>query len=177
MKVIDILKNYNNIKAEIKILESRILMLQQLLSLDDLSEYYQIDKSFFRKPLINRPTETQAIAGTDEQRKKLHNLAIKEINEEIIKLKSKKITKKNTISLLNIAFEAIEDIEQYIIKCIFFNKMTYENIKTNLQHHKKYKDIKTWCIQTIVNIKKRAIKKIEIIIGCYLDKDNTPCFG
>lgn len=176
MKVIQILKNYNNIKAEIKILESRINMLKELLSLDDLSEYYKIDKSFFRKPLINRPTETQAIAFDSVERKKLHNIAKKEIEEEIIRLQSKKITKKNVINLVNIAFEAITEVEEYIIKCIFFNKMTYNNILINLQNNKKYKNIKVWCIQTILNYKNKAIKKIEKIIGCYLSVDNAPCF-
>jgi archaellum component FlaC len=176
MDIITILKNYNDYKAEIEILEQRIKMLKELLQLSDLSEYYKIDKSFFKKPLINRPTEIAGIAFDSDEKKKLDKIAREEIEIEIERLKSKIIKRKDIVNIIDSAFKYISDVEEYILKCLYFNKMTYNNILKNLQENKKFRNIKVWCIQTIINYKNKAIQKIKKWLGCYNQADSTPCF-
>ena len=166
MKVEDVLKNFSKIKAEIKVMESRIVILKELLSLDDLSEYYENETGNYRRSLVSRPTENQALLCLNM---KLHNNAVENIKKEINNLKSKIITKQNIVSLIDIAFEALTEIQLYIIKCIYFHKMTYLDVLENLRSHKKYKNKKVWCVQTIFNIRVRAINIINSITGNYIN--------
>lgn len=176
-KVENILKNFQKIKAYVNTIQVRIDMLTDLLSLDNLSEYYQKDKGFFRKPMINRPTETAAIAYDDEQKNEYDKIARKEIKKEIEKLKAEKVTKQQIIKLVEIAFEALTSVQEYIIKSFYFHKMTLDNIVKNLQCHNKFKHHKVWCIATVCNYKKVALQIIDSIICQYIYDDFIICIS
>lgn len=159
MNIINILKNYNNIKAKISIITSEIERLNKLLEIEDLSEYTYQSKNESAKPTVHRPTENKAIYSNENS--KITHL---EIKKEIQQLKIKLLTLQQQKTSIDFSFEALKREQQYILECKYFYYMTYENILLNLQSNKEFKNKLIWTKQTIINHHKRAIKVIESIL-------------
>lgn len=162
---INLIKNYKQYKSKEELIKAKIEMLKELLTLNDLSDFY-CKKQIYKKPLISRPTEAQAISNTDEKNKnKCDKLAREEIAIEINDLKSRLFAIKYKINSIEIAMEYLNREEKYIIECIFLYKINYNNLLINLQSNKEFKNKKVWCKNTIINIKNNAIDKMDQIIS------------
>lgn len=163
-QVIDILKNFSFLKAEIYTIQDRISYLKKLLTLEDSIEdlailEYNSPKYSGRQGLIKRPTENEAIYSNEN---KAENK--KMIQKEIYFLDDVLHDKTRLVNRVENAMKSLRDIEEYIIKCKYFNDMTYDNIVTNLQNVPKFKNKKIWCINTVVNITKESLRKIDLLV-------------
>lgn len=157
--VVEVLRNYNELQSQIEILESRISYIENLLQLDDLSELQYFEHKYYKKPLIPRPTETRAINLSKNQ-----TVTRNELKKDKDKIKSILFDKEYQVKEINIALKRLIDVQKYIIECKYFERMTYNQILENLQKN-KFKQLNTWCLNTIVNVHNKAIEIMQKIVN------------
>jgi hypothetical protein len=151
----------NEIKIEIKNLRDDIEYFNQLLMLDDLSnyEYYKdlnnMDIIKYKSPIFS-PVEKELM-----KKESIHKL-----NKNIIKCmiedsKFKLLAKERQLKIIYNSIEILSKEDKFIIECRFFEKMKYIDIQKNYQNKFKiYLDI-----QTFIRRLNKSIKEMEKTIA------------
>lgn len=157
--IINLLTNYTNLKAEISLIKSRILYLENLITMDDLTDLHYMQHRNYRKPLYKNPTAS-AVVNKDY----LTKITAEEIQSDIQKQNTILADKERQKRDIDICLETLTREQIYIVKCKYWHRMSWACILTNLQHRNEFKNKRAWCINTIRAINKVAIQNMDNLL-------------
>ena len=159
-KAVKLLKNIHTLKSEIALLRSKIGYYESLLKLPSLNQFsfQKNNKNGIRyiSP-INSPVEQEAI----------RNITKSVLNYEIVKellqeCRSQLLIKENELNEIEIAMQALNKEERYIISCKYDCNMQWRHITINF--NSKFRKGYSISEDAVMKKYKLAINKIDDLL-------------
>lgn len=157
INVVDLLKNFKKIEAEIELLQSELNHWEIVLKRGEWGKYAIKIK---RDNNLNKTYDYIYLSSVEKEVFKMtknRKATMQDIKDKINVIKSNIQYKKLFYEKVNIIMKMVKYSDRYLLGLVYFDKMSWENIRKN--YNKKFKIDLT--IDTLRKRKNKIIKQLE----------------